>query len=70
MRWGYKVATYEKQQYKGELLTYNQWIRKGYKPKDGVNPHEMWSNQNVCSSGNPNRYVFDYYYDYEVELIK
>lgn len=64
-----KVATNEKRKYKGELLTINQWKKKGYKPKENEVPERMWSNQQSCGSGNAARYSFDYYYDYQVEKI-
>ena len=64
-----RVATYAKNEYKGELLTVNQWKKKGYKPKAGEKPERMWGNQQSCGSGNSKKYSYDYYYDYQVEPI-
>ena len=65
-----RVANLVKSNYKGELLTVNQWKQKGFVPKDGELPERMWSNQNSCGSGNPKKFSYDYYYDYQVEKIK
>lgn len=64
-----RVANLVKSRYKGELLTVNQWLKKGFKPKEGELPERMWANQNCCGSGNPKKYSYDYYYDYQVEKI-
>lgn len=64
-----RVATLAKQNYTGELLTVNQWEKKGYKPKKSEEPERMWGNQQSCGSGNPGRYSYDYYYDYQVEKV-
>ena len=64
-----KVAAYAKQKYKGELLTINQWEKKGYRPKPNEKPERMWGNQQSCGSGNSARFSYDYYYDYQVEKI-
>ena len=65
-----RVAAVEKKKYSGELLTVNQWKKKGYKPKDGEEPKRMWGNQQSCGSGNPKKFTYDYYYDYQVERIR
>lgn len=64
-----RVATYAKAAYTGDLLTEKQWKKKGYKPKEGQQPERMWGNKESCASGNPKRYSYDYYYDYQVEPI-
>lgn len=64
-----RVANLVKIRYKGEILTVNQWLKRGYKPKDGEIPERMWSNQMCCCSGNSRKYTYDYYYDYQVEKI-
>lgn len=64
-----KVATIAKSKYKGDLLTVNQWKKKGFQPKEGEQPLTMWANQNCCGSSTPGRHIFDYYYDYQVEKI-
>lgn len=65
-----RVATIVKQKYKGELLTVNQWKRKGYQPKEGEAPERMWGNQYSCGSGKPKKFTYDYYYDYQVEKVE
>ena len=62
-----RVANLVKQRYKGELLTVNQWKKKGFVPKKGEVPERMWANQQSCGSGNPKKFSYDYYYDYQVE---
>ena len=65
-----RVAVNAKRDYKGELLTIRQWEKKGYKPKPGEKPEQMWANQNCCGSSTPGRHIFDYYYDYLVEKVE
>lgn len=65
-----RVAKIVKQKYKGELLTVNQWKMKGYQPKEGEVPERMWGNQSSCGSGNPKKFTYDYYYDYQVEKVE
>lgn len=64
-----RVANLVKSRYEGELLTVNQWLKKGYKPKEGEKPERMWANQNCCGSGNSIKFSYDYYYDYQVEKV-
>lgn len=64
-----RVATNVKRDYKGEVLTIKQWEKKGYKPKENEKPERMWSNQASCGSGNPKKFSFEYYFDYQVEKV-
>lgn len=65
-----RVAKKVKENYSGELLTDKQWKKRGYQPKKGELPEQMWANQECCGSGKPEKFSYPYFFDYQMEKEK